>query len=588
MLNKQIHNKMAYSSIVLIFAVLLGLMWRRLFYSVPHIDEAFFIAEPYQIIMGNKPFAEIWTVSQGASTLLAPIIWLYRSITGGMEGIILFTRQAYFFSKIAIAFVSIMVLKKKTGLLCACLAVAPTIFLVPYSFSNLGYNTTSLDLVFLSSILIFSSSSYSKSNVVLLIAGFVCAVAAIFYPPLIILAIFNVAFIFLIYRKQHGGKSAIHSCKYYCIGGVLTAFIFTSMFIALAGGVNGIFTGINGILRSPYNDMKYFDGLFDLLNTVFLQFIHKHYVFVIITILVVAAISFSLFLLRKKIKTISNSFLLFGLYGFIAIALCFFLIIPIRPGSYYYVFYMLIAFAGTISAFFIDNIDSKATYLWGMIAPAWVVLIVRNISSANFNIFSQFVAVMPFIVCIQYFFYIKVFNSETMKRAHRLLLPVMSITISAVCLFAFYQFINSHTLEIHPISYYNTRIESGPYKGIYSDYSMERDINSLYDDISNHSQDGKSILVLDGFPAAYLMTSMRPCTPNTWSLFYSSKSDDYAQLYFESTGRLPDILFIINSERTHYPIHDEEHKFNQYIKQNYQKVYENYTETFELYIFARE
>ena len=589
---KMRRKSIAYFALALVFLVLLGLMWNRLFYAMPNMDETYAVAEPYQIIVGNRPFADIWTPTQGASILLSPIIRLYRLVTGGMDGLMLFMRQAYFFSKIFFALLCILALKRKTGLFCAVLAVAPTIFLVPYSMPIMNYSATSADLALLSSILIFSSNSFSKRKFALFVSGVVSAVAAVFYPPLIVYVFFNVICIFVMYRQTSGNKIAFQSAKFYSIGAILSAGIFFAVFLAMAGGISGIAVGVRGILNSPNMENHSYAGLYDILHTYLLSYIIRHFKFVIIFIIAVSVIIGVLILLKRRISVHKNSLFIFVMYGLATCFAAFFFIIPLRPGSYFYVFYMLIAFAATAAAYFIDSKDDRRFYLFAMIIPAWCVFLVRTVATTNRNIFGQFVVVMPFIVCLIWFFYRKLSTSEIIKRVHRICVPIMSVIIASVCLLSFYTLIipfpsPSEAADLYSISHFSTKIESGLFRGIYSEPEMAGDIQELEQAISSFSRTGKSVLVLDYFSAAYLMTNMTPHTPNTWSFLYGSNSDDYARLYFDITERSPDTIFVIRHEEVSYPIDDDDFEFNVYIARNYKQIHHYISNKFELIVFER-
>ena len=57
-----------------------------------HSDEAHFVAVGDMISRGNSLFKEIWYYQQMSGVVSAPIIYLYGSINGSREGVLLFIR----------------------------------------------------------------------------------------------------------------------------------------------------------------------------------------------------------------------------------------------------------------------------------------------------------------------------------------------------------------------------------------------------------------------------------------------------------------------------------------------------------------
>ena len=111
---------------------------------------------------------------------------------------------------------------------------------------------------------------------------------------------------------------------------------------------------------------------------------------------------------------------------------------------------------------------------------------------------------------------------------------------------------------------------------------------TLQKDITKFSREGKSVLVLDRFPAAYLMTDMKPHTPNVWGGMFFGSEGEILQTYFMKTHRQPDTIFVIHHALGNWPIADDKHLFNKYIAQNYVQVYANASDIFELIVFERK
>ena len=57
-------------------------------------DESYYLAKTYAILMGVRPLADISALTQISNILLLPLMWLYRLVTGGLDGVYLASRVA--------------------------------------------------------------------------------------------------------------------------------------------------------------------------------------------------------------------------------------------------------------------------------------------------------------------------------------------------------------------------------------------------------------------------------------------------------------------------------------------------------------
>lgn len=83
----------------IIFSVLFGAalvfaLWKCPF-GFGSYDDAFYLTIPHRLSMGDVLFADEWHVSQMAGLITTPLVWLYRTITGSTDGILLAARYAY-------------------------------------------------------------------------------------------------------------------------------------------------------------------------------------------------------------------------------------------------------------------------------------------------------------------------------------------------------------------------------------------------------------------------------------------------------------------------------------------------------------
>ncbi len=132
-------------------AALVFALWKCPF-GFGSYDDAFYLTIPHRLSMGDVLFADEWHVSQMAGLITTPLVWLYRTITGSTDGILLSARYVYV---VFHALVSLFcyLRTKKYGL--ASIAAALSWFLfAPYDIMALSYNTMAMDFILVSGLLL--------------------------------------------------------------------------------------------------------------------------------------------------------------------------------------------------------------------------------------------------------------------------------------------------------------------------------------------------------------------------------------------------------------------------------------------------
>lgn len=122
-------------------------------------DESFYLTIPHRLTMGDAMFADEWHLSQLSGFLLMPFTWLYTTIAGTTEGIILAARIVYVFVHAA-ATILIYVKLEKYGYFAVFGSILYFIF-TPYDIMALSYDSMGLELVALTGVLI-ATANYDK------------------------------------------------------------------------------------------------------------------------------------------------------------------------------------------------------------------------------------------------------------------------------------------------------------------------------------------------------------------------------------------------------------------------------------------
>lgn len=165
--------------IALMAGGLLFSFW-KCFYGFGGNDEAFYLTIPHRLTLGDAFISDEWHLSQLSGFLTLPFTWLYTTITGSTEGIILAARFMYVFFHAAVS-IAIYIRLRKYGYI-SVFACALFFIYTPYNIMAMSYNTMGLDLVTLSGV-IMGTASYKK-KLPLIISGVAFAGAVLCCPYL--------------------------------------------------------------------------------------------------------------------------------------------------------------------------------------------------------------------------------------------------------------------------------------------------------------------------------------------------------------------------------------------------------------------
>ncbi|MEW6685272.1 MAG: hypothetical protein AB1393_03585 [Candidatus Edwardsbacteria bacterium] len=121
----------------------------------------------------------------------------------------------------------------------------------------------------------------------------------------------------------------------------------------------------------------------------------------------------------------------------------------------------------------------------------------------------------------------------------------LQIVLPTLVLFMLLNFQYSILYRDDNIQDLKTKVESGPFRGLYTSKEKNDYLTVLCDDIKAVSRPGDKILFYDRFPAGYLLTSMLPATNTVWlqpiSYFPNLKRQDVIN-YYQKNNIEPDLV----------------------------------------------
>lgn len=136
------------------------LVYVRLFVGVDFTDESFYVGLPWAFVLGHRPIVDELAVQQFSGIPLIPFVLLYRVVTGGPEGLVLFVRHLYFVGALLSSWLVARYFGRQLGKAIGLLLAAVVIGFVPYGIPSISYNTEA-GLGLVSGFLLLASTAHS-------------------------------------------------------------------------------------------------------------------------------------------------------------------------------------------------------------------------------------------------------------------------------------------------------------------------------------------------------------------------------------------------------------------------------------------
>jgi len=185
------HRRLAPPPLLASLAVAVALVavaftWRRLFLGTDLNDEGFYVALPYRMALGARPFVDEMTVLQTAQFFVYPFVKAYVWLRGGDVGIVLFTRHLYLVWTVGVSLLACLSLKRLLRWEHALTASLVCTTFVYISTTNLSYNTLGAGLLVIGMALGARAVAGEGGSGWLVAAGVAQGLAAFAYPTLLL------------------------------------------------------------------------------------------------------------------------------------------------------------------------------------------------------------------------------------------------------------------------------------------------------------------------------------------------------------------------------------------------------------------
>lgn len=576
--------KMSYSrfAVVITMLILWGigisfLFW-RMKYGVDTTDEAMYIAMAYSVLRGNIPLVDLWEAQQSGSILMVPLLWIYESLNGDLNGSVLFLRYCFAAFSIVCAVVVFLLLKRYIKKEYCILFVGIPVFfgLIP----NFSYNTVVTNLFYVTSA-VFLTMTWEKDERKLckrsFLLGCLTALLIYTYQTLIVLAIVYLLCISVYWWKDK--KTLKKIVLYYCIaGGLVALFVCILLLIKCSvDGVNFIDNIVSGVLGNPHSEARslqierYYPGK---------SFLQVAVIDVMLVYLGSKA-GLALFLwsamaiLLKRI----NKFQSLTFAGMIFYVIVFILSRNngrIGTGVFWlYVSIMLIVLA----CLYLKKENQFRTLLC-LFIPAMSVWAIRVATSLNYNCLGQIDVLSVLILVLPLIFQ----NSLSEEKEFKKYIGMFGgVLLSATLILTLCVNLGKVVYGDKNIPELTFKMEDTIYEGMYTNEERKEFVMGIQKWLDKYDDTGKTLFVMDHLPAMYMMSNAVPYAASTWSHTYHYAwvglpvDLSWMEKYYEIHGNvLPEVIYTVEYEGGDYePEHEAYKKFLEDYFQiaDYQAVY---------------
>jgi len=531
----------------------------RLFYGAGMGDEAFYLAMPKAMLTGMRPFADMWEIHQTSAFFLVPFMYIYRLITGGFEGIFLFSRLIWFVFTLFVATVGYHGIKKYINKTVSIYVSLILVTFAPFSIYHASYNNLAYSFLLLGLFLLMNALSIDvgddidkkqkRKKMLLFTAGVSHALLGFFYPTSFFLIAFLGLFVIprMIYLTT-GYKGLIKTCAYYVCGGIIAGIFLICTVLIAAGGISNFISGINGVLANPM-----YGGSTPLVNTAILSNMPSYVIGAInrqrleLLIYIIILLLFVMFKLKKRVPAV------YALLTFIPFATLVYVWYILRERNWLTQIDIAFLAGGLLPVglyFMSSENKEKFVKLFTLFyLPSFVGFLVVCISSYDTYIHAPLMMIGGIILAA---IFIVLLLEETLKGHIKLILQITTCILFCFSnLFVHYNYVYQDAL----LSELTYKVESGVYRGIRTTESRGVLLENTEEIIKSIDQEGKTMMAMDMAPYIYLMSDMRPSVPNlTSATYYHIGKRNCSQLikYFSTGERHPDFVFFINPAGSSY------------------------------------
>ena len=588
-------------------------------------DESFYSTISYSILKGNAYLKDTWEQCSTFTIIPTVFLAVYSKITGGIDGIILFMRMMYFVVNCLVAATLYSFLRQYLRYGTAAIIAVTYLIYSPFQIYTFSYNNLS-DMFLVLTISLLGLASAKVNGRYYVAAGVATAFMALSYPPMLFFACAMVVWLFLNNRRERGAFFSYAAGGMVTAAVIVIILCITIGPKGITTGLKGILedpiyngSDINVLTKFKDAVLVYLKPILDKSVILIAGLV------VLVIAGLISIVAPSMRMAGKldhpdRMKTGIPKAEFIRLVPVIWPILVFIAFFPPADRLTYVngLFAFFVSFPAPFMPVFTKKYKEQMADLvrWGWV-PSFISYLVISISSfggaiqaVHALIGAEIVFLAEVALLIRETFEIiidskrpiedSVYTKSRLKAAvpeeakamfgsvdeeEEEVAPTVSyeqreeaftlaeskfiniciaVTVVFLALNLFCKFyVNCSVLyRDDKITTLTSKIEKGPYKGLYTSKEKKEYLDWAVKNIGGLSEKDKTCLVLYHSNFAYLMLDMKPCTPTTWGL-YPSKDNQGAYFKYFSQGvkYVPDYIYVVNVPKNLDVANQNENKY---------------------------
>lgn len=497
-------------------------------------DEAFYLTIPHRISLGDSLLFDEWHLSQLSGFLLTPFVWLYRTITGSTEGIILAARFFYVIMHGAVSVLLYTRLRKYSWI--SVLGCSLFFLYTPFNIMAYSYNTMGVDLLAVAGILL--ATAPEKKPLLRILSGLAFAGSVLCCPYLMFVYIlYGVGVVVSLILKKAKKTNTVFSTDMFTIrtflwftaGAAILAVIFLAVLLSRVS-LGKIFEALPLIMSDPEHPSYTIGKSLEMYwNSIFKC--HTEFYVVVYSF---AAVLLALAVDRKRKKHRCVYLILTIAIAVVAEVL----FLPKITSSYYNSVMFPMVMIGLVAYILLDN--KPKMLLAAMYVPSLVYGLMISMTSNQFFYVISMASVVsaPATITMTGMLLkeIKDRPDELNYSGFLRYTSISTVVLMMVVMFGMeYTIRTTHCFwEMGGIDSLTSRIEEGPAKGIYTTPTKAQTIESINNDLQSYNDlERGNILCITDNTWTYLALNDYPYgTLSAWNANYlANKNEDPYRYY---------------------------------------------------------
>lgn len=511
---------------IIYFTIATLCIFYRIQYGFDWSDETYYTALASRFVNGEQAFQASWDIHQFVAALVTPFLWLYKTVTGGYTGSLLFMRVLYAIIKLSAGGGLYYALRKINDRRQILPIVGTTVLFTIDPIFSLSYNSLMVVNFTIAIAFIVLSAVNKKKPVYIFLSGVFSGFGVQSYPSTIMAIPVMLLYIVLSSNRNTKAKNTIA----YISGGLVVILLFLG-FLLINNSFEALLNNYKFFFRDPQHTHReidvpgYFLSIFSL---------KQLSVFILSYVII--------FILGKTGKGTLQEVFFVGFISWVIFKAGQWIVLSFHQIEYRHFAWVSMLFPA-IAIRFSEGNKSSVHLSWMLFGVAWFLSFSVSIATNNSSSFYTYPLVFSVVsIIIMLMPRSDHANSKTHFNLSKCLVIFVLVPYSVCCYMYSYNFVYRDEQLVK----LTCKFSQGPAKGLYSTKEAVDKYDTIVNDICNNLPDKGRILIVKNCPYGYLLTHAMPATPRLWTT--DLNYDGFEEYYNNNPNALPDAILVVDSK----------------------------------------